>query len=57
MRRHDVGLAPVDLRVTCLVACRTTTLNQKGQAVQILVARLIVPRRQPGDTAARGGEA
>jgi acyl dehydratase len=24
---------------------RTTTLNQKGEAVQILVARLIVPRR------------
>jgi len=29
-----------------MVTVRTVTLNQEGQAVQILVSRLVVPRRQ-----------
>ena len=29
-----------------LVKVRTTTLNQNGEAVQVFVANLIVPRRQ-----------
>jgi len=31
-----------------LIKTRTTTLNQNGEAVQILVANLIVPRREHG---------
>lgn len=31
-----------------LVKLRTTTLNQHGQAVQISVGNLVVPRRSPG---------
>jgi len=34
-----------------LIKVRTTTLNQNGEAVQVLVANLIVPRR-PTDTPA-----
>lgn len=30
-----------------LLKVRTTTLNQRGEAVQILVANLLVPRRPP----------
>lgn len=30
-----------------MVKIRTTTFNQKGEAVQILIANLVVPRRQP----------
>ena len=35
--RSDIGLVKV----------RTTTFNQKGEAVQVLVSNLVVPRRQP----------
>jgi acyl dehydratase len=34
-----------------LVKARTTTLNQAGEAVQILVANLVVPRRPRGENA------
>ena len=34
-----------------LIKVRTTTLNQMGEAVQVQIANLIVPRRQPA-----GGE-
>ena len=30
-----------------LIKVRTTTLNQNGEAVQVLVANLVVPRRRP----------
>jgi acyl dehydratase len=39
-----------------IVKVRTTTLNQDGQPVQILVANLIVPRRA-GATASGGNAA
>ncbi len=29
-----------------LIKVRTTTLNQNGEAVQVLIANLVVPRRQ-----------
>ena len=32
-----------------LIKVRTTTLNQNGEAVQVLIANLIVPRRSPSD--------
>ena len=31
-----------------LIKARTTTLNQNGEPVQIMVANLVVPRRAPG---------
>ena len=38
-----------------LIKVRTTTLNQNGEAVQILIANLIVPRRPaPGANTPRG---
>jgi acyl dehydratase len=33
-----------------LIKVRTTTLNQEGQPVQILVANLVVPRRPGAET-------
>jgi acyl dehydratase len=35
--RSDIGLIKV----------RTTTFNQRGEPVQVLVSNLVVPRRQP----------
>jgi acyl dehydratase len=32
-----------------LIKVRTTTLNQNDEAVQVQIANLIVPRRQPAD--------
>ena len=32
-----------------LIKVRTTTLNQRDEAVQVQIANLIVPRRQPAD--------
>ena len=36
-----------------LVKLRTTTLNQNGEAVQIMVANLLVPRRPAATGSAR----
>jgi acyl dehydratase len=36
-----------------LVKLRTTTLNQNGEAVQIMVANLLVPRRPAATDSAR----
>ena len=34
-----------------LLKVRTTTLNQRGEAVQVFIANLLVPRRAPSDSA------
>ena len=34
-----------------MVTVRSTTRNQDGQSVQILVSKLVVPRREPAETA------
>ena len=36
-----------------LIKARTTTLNQNGEPVQVMVANLVVPRRAPGAGGAR----
>jgi acyl dehydratase len=38
-----------------LIKARTTTLNQNGQAVQVFVVNLIVPRRSPSNFRQPGG--